>query len=295
MKTLFVVVLFAFINSMSLSQSFYNDFEDDTLQGWKNTDDSTTLLTIEENSPNKYLQKECDGTNSAVGEMAIINSDENYWAGNYFYEVIDTNELHTIDEMLIKNDNDFDLHLRLGFKGQNDYIVVTSEPIIVPALSDWNFYSQSYYLESPLLYNLSVINDTTGMTIFEIYDKVQELFENVIEFKIFHNEEVLYEGETLNGTLQIESIMSFTLLANDSQELSKLIIYPNPINEIMTIKFPSATIAEVVIYNILGEETMSNSISDLSNQIDISYLKSGLYLVSIETETLAITKKIIKL
>ena len=84
-------------------------------------------------------------------------------------------------------------------------------------------------------------------------------------------------------------------MANDSQELSKLIIYPNPINEIMTIKFPSATIAEVVIYNILGEETMRNSISDLSNQIDISYLKSGLYLVSIETETLAITKKIIKL
>ena len=165
--TLFISLIF---NTFLFSQNFYSDFEDGNLQGWTNTDNTLTQLTVEETPPFTFLQKVSDGTNTAVGEMAIINSNENYWAGNYFYEVIDSNVLHTVDDIVIKNNNNFDLHLRYGFKGANDYIVVTTNPIIVPALTDWDIYNQSYYLESPLLYNLSVINDTSGMSIFEIFE-----------------------------------------------------------------------------------------------------------------------------
>ena len=295
MKPVITVLLFSLITLNSFSQQFFSDFNDGTLQGWTNTDATFTQLTVEEMPPYTFLQKECDGTNTPVGEMAIINRDDNYWAGNYFYEVIDTNTLHTIDEMIIKNDNNFDLHLRIGFKGANDFMVVTTDPIIVPAISDWDFYSQSYYLESPLLYNLTVINDTSGMSVFEIFDKVHELFENVVEFKIFNNVEVSYEGEILTGTLQIESIMSYTLLANESQDLSKFVVYPNPVTNIMTFKLLSAGDTELVIYNILGEEIIRNSFSEITNKIDISNLNSGMYLVTIKTETSLITKKIVKL
>ena len=65
--------------------------------------------------------------------MAIINTTE--WAGNYFYIVIDMMALRTIDDIYMKNDNNFDLHLRYGFTGANGYMVVTTDPIIVPALS----------------------------------------------------------------------------------------------------------------------------------------------------------------
>lgn len=295
MKTLFTSLLFLLITVNSFSQQFFSDFNDGTLQGWTNTNATITQLTVEEMLPYTFLQKICDGTNTAVGEMAIINNDENYWAGNYFYNGLDIDFLHTIDEIVIKNDNDFDLHLRYGFKGANDYIVVTTNPIIVPALSDWEIYTQYYSIEFPIIGNLTIINDTSGLPFEEIFNNVHEMFENVVEFKIFHNEEVLYEGDVLTGTLQIESIMSYFLLGNESQDLSKFVIYPNPVNEIMTIKFPNAGDTDVVIYNILGEEIIKSSFSEITNQIDISDFSSGIYLVTIKTETSLITKKVVKL
>lgn len=295
MKPLLSILLFILITQNSFSQQFFSAFTDGSLQGWTNTDATITQLTVEETPPYAFLQKVCDGANTAVGEIAIINSDENYWAGNYFYEVIDSNVLHTVDDIVVKNDNNFDLHLRYGFKGANDYIVVTTDPIIVPALSDWDIYYQSYYLESPLLYNLSVLNDTTGMSIFEVFEKVKELFEDVVEFKIFHNEEVLYEGEILTGTLQIESVMSYTLLENESQDLSKFVIYPNPVNDKMTIKLPSSNYTEVTIFNLLGEEIRRITFSEIIYKMDLSNLSSGVYMAKIQTENKTVTKKIIKL
>ncbi len=295
MKTTIALFIPLVFNTFLFSQNFYSDFEDGTLQGWTNTDGTLTHIAVEETPPYLFLQKVSDGTNTAIGEMAIINSDENYWAGNYFYEVIDTDVLHTVDDIVIKNDNNFDLHLRYGFKGANDYIVVTTNPIIVPALSDWEIYNQSYYLESPLLYNLSVINDTSGMSVFEVFEKVHELFLDVVEFKIFHNENIFYEGEFLTGTLQIESIMSYTLLANESQDISEFVFYPNPVNDIMKIKLPNTDYSEVKIYNLLGEEIRSYSFSERTNNINLSELNSGVYMAKIKTGNKTVTKKIIKL
>ncbi len=295
MKTLFVVVLFAFINSVSLSQSFYNDFEDDTLQGWKNTDDSTTLLTIEENSPNKYLQKECDGTNSAIGEMAIINRDENYWAGDYFYGMEGWEYMINIDEIFMKNDNDFDLHLRYGFTGANGYSLITTEPIIVPANSDWDMYEQYFYVEFPSIDNLTIINDTTGLTIFEIFDNIIAMFGEVVEFKIFHNEDISFEGEIVTGTLQIDEIFTYLLLSNEDNEITNTKIYPNPANNIINLKFPQAVKGCIDFFNVLGENVLSKKINSSNTQIDISELKSGVYLLSIQSENQSTVKKLVKI
>jgi hypothetical protein len=38
---------------------------------------------------------------------------------------------------------------------------------------------------------------------------VHDLFEDVVEFKIFHNENNTFEGENLNGTLQIGDIFTY--------------------------------------------------------------------------------------
>ncbi len=293
MKARFILLVSLIFSTITFAQSFYSDFEDGTLQGWSNNDGTFTLLTVEGSSPNLFLQKECDGTDSTVGEMTIINTTE--WAGNYFYEAIGDEYLINIDEIYMKNDNDFDLHLRYGFLGSNGYMVVTTNPIIVPALSDWDIYQQSYNIDYLGFYNLTVLNDTTGIPSDEILANVVELFENVVEFKIFHNENISFDGKLVSGTLQIGDIFSYILLSNEDQNLANIQLYPNPANNIVTLKLPNVIHGSVKFYNVLGKEVLSSEISSATTQIDVTELKSGIYLAKIQTENQSIVKKIVKL
>ncbi len=293
MKALLSLFVSLIFSSILFSQTFYSDFEDGTLQGWSNKDGSTISLTVEGNSPNLFLQKECDGTNSPVGEMTIINTTE--WVGNYFYEAVGEEYLINIDQINLKNDNDFDLHLRYGFTGANGYMVVTTDPIFVPALSDWNIYQQSYDIDYLGFYNLTVINDTTGIPYDEIHANVIELFEDVVEFKIFHNENISFDGKLLTGTLQIEDIFAYLLLSNDNQDLSKTKLYPNPVHSIVKLRLPFTSNGTIKFYNVLGEKVLSKEFSSATSQIDVSGLRSGIYLAKIQTENQSIVKKIMKL
>lgn len=293
MKARFTVLVSILFCTISFAQPFYSDFEDGTLQGWSNIDNSTTLLTVEGNSSNLFLQKECDGSNSPVGEMTIINSST--WSGNYFYEAVGEEYLINIDEIYLKNDNDFDLHIRYGFTGANGYMVITTDPIIVTALSDWDFYGQSFGIDYLGFYNLTVINDTTGLPYDVIHANVRDLFEDVVEFRILHNEDVSFEGQNVTGSLQIEDIFSYILLSNEDQDLSKTKLYPNPVNNIVQLRLPYESNGTIIFYNVLGEKVLSKEFSLATTPIDVSELKSGIYLAKIETENQSTVKKIVKI
>lgn len=293
MKARFTVLVSILFCTISFAQSFYSDFEDGTLQGWSNKDNSTTLLTVEGNSSNLFLQKECDGSNSPVGEMTIINSST--WSGNYFYEAVGEEYLINIDEIYLKNENDFDLHIRYGFTGANGYMVITTDPIIVTALSDWDFYGQSYSVDYLGFYNLTVINDTTGIPYDEIHANVIELFEDVVEFRILHNEDISFDGQNVTGSLQIEDIFSYILLSNEDQDLSKTKLYPNPVNNIVQLRLPYESNGTIMFYNVLGEKVLHTDFSSSTTTINISELKSGIYLAKIETKNQSTVKKIVKL
>jgi len=295
MKNLFFFIFCLLWSSISFSQTFISTFEDGTLQGWTNTDGSITNLTIEETGQwdQLMLQKNCDGSNSPVGEMAIINTTE--WAGNYFYDVIDMMALHTIDDIYMKNDNNFDLYLRFGFTGANGYIVVTTDPIIIPALSDWNFYGQSYGFEFQTIYNLTILNDTSGLPYEEVFDNVYELFEDVVEFRIIHNEVISLDGQIVTGTLQIDDIKSFWLLSNSDQLKAEIKLFPNPVKNKVTLTLPFETEGEFELYNVIGKKVLSNEFSSLTTQIDLSELTSGIYVARIKIDNQTIIKKIVKL
>ena len=293
MKSRLILFVSFIFSAISVAQSFYSDFEDGTLQGWTNNDGNTTLLTVEGTTPNLFLQKECDGSNSPVGEMTIINSSE--WSGNYFYEAIGEEYLINIDEIYMKNDNDFDLHIRYGFTGANGYMVITTDPIIVAALSDWDFYGQSYNIDYLGFYNLTVINDTTGLPYDEIHANVIGLFEDVVEFRILHNEDVSYEGQNVTGSLQIEDIFSYILLSNEDPDLSNTKLYPNPVNNIVQLRLPYESNGTIIFYNVLGKKVLSKEFSSATTPIDITGLKSGIYLAKIQTENQTTVKKIVKL
>lgn len=75
----------------------------------------------------------------------------------------------------------------------------------------------------------------------------------------------------------------------------KIELYPNPVKRMVTLKLPSKSNGIVTFYNLLGEEVLRKQINSQISQIDLSKLKSGAYLVTIKTEDITTTKKLIKL
>lgn len=280
MKFSLFFIMCLFVSTFSFSQ-WDSDFEDGTLQGWTNTDGAIIDLTVEEignQSDEHMLQKICDGSNSPVGEMAIINTTSN-WTGSYpngdfdaFFGL----------EVYIKNDNDFDLHLRLGYMGGDDNTkIISTESVLVPAFSDWD------WIEFDVLADDFIIISGTSTK--------EEVFADSHEVRIFHNDETSYDGKFVEGSLNISFIFSSFLLSNEEQTLSNTLLYPNPVSSIINLKLPYEGSGSVKFYNILGENVLNKKLSSTTTQIDVSELKSGIYLVRIQTENESTIKKIVKL
>lgn len=80
-------------------------------------------------------------------------------------------------------------------------------------------------------------------------------------------------------------------LSNQSFEEADVRLHPNPVENQLQVKLPdSIEVKEIRIYTMLGQEVTNSQ----SKTIDVSNLKSGIYLVEILTEQGKFTKKIIK-
>ena len=281
MKPQFLFLILLFSPLLSFSQH-YSTFEDGTLEGWINSDASTTMLTVESTGlPEDYgqfmLQKECDGSNSPVGEMAIINTTSD-WTGEYPNGDFDA-FVHLV--IYVLNDNDFDLHLRLGYMGGADNTkIISTESFVIPAFSDWGD---------------AAFNINNSFTIISGESTIEEVLTDSHEVRIIHNDEVAYDGKYIEGVLKIDLMFSIFLLSNEDQDLSKTKLYPNPVNNIMNLKLPYTSNGNITFYNILGENVLSTDFSSATKQIDVSELKSGIYLAKIQTENQSTVKKIVKL
>jgi hypothetical protein len=279
-----------------LSQDYYTDFADGTLQGWSNQDSSTDLLTVESSGTSSgfNLQKVCDGSNSSIGEMTIVNHVN--WVGNYFYGISGEEYMINLDYITLRNTNNFDLHIRYGFTGANGYQVVTTDPILVPALSGWDMYENQFGVTSvPGLYNVTIITDTGTLPYLEIMDNVRDLFEEVVEVRIFHNPNISFDGEVVTGNLDIDLIEAVILLSNEDQNASKFTISPNPSSDFISIGTKDLAEGTIVIYNVLGEKLLQQYINSNETKIDTSSLNSGVYLVNVKAEGIITTKKFVKL
>ncbi len=63
----------------------------------------------------------------------------------------------------------------------------------------------------------------------------------------------------------------------DDLLLGTISIYPNPINDFMTISLNKVDYQSFIIFNNLGQEIQNGSINNTDNQIDMSFFSSGLY------------------
>lgn len=80
---------------------------------------------------------------------------------------------------------------------------------------------------------------------------------------------------------------------SDNAFSSGVKIYPNPAKNFLKIETNNVTVSSISLYNILGKNVYSQN-GLLNNELDISALSSGVYLMQINSDEDFITKKIIK-
>lgn len=79
------------------------------------------------------------------------------------------------------------------------------------------------------------------------------------------------------------------------QELVDFEIFPNPVDAELSIRFPfGLEAAELRLFDVLGKLILEQPITDATNKIDTSSLKSGVYLLQIKSSTISKTIKLIK-
>jgi hypothetical protein len=74
--------------------------------------------------------------------------------------------------------------------------------------------------------------------------------------------------------------------------LSQLSVYPNPTNDIVTVKMPSnIEVVSMKLFDVLGNLVLKNA---NTSRLDVSNLSSGLYLLDITTTAGSVSKKIVR-
>ena len=96
------------------------------------------------------------------------------------------------------------------------------------------------------------------------------------ELWMLHESALSIEKETINSIVDVN-------------------IYPNPTSSILNLKVNNQQIKEVKIYNLMGKEVVKKSSRESKiENINISQLSTGMYLIQIKTDVSTFTKKIMK-
>jgi len=73
-----------------------------------------------------------------------------------------------------------------------------------------------------------------------------------------------------------------------------VLIYPNPATDKLFIDFDRPQAVDVVLYDVKGQVVLEQSLTELRNQLDISTLRGGVYLIKLEGENIMKTERFIK-
>lgn len=99
----------------------------------------------------------------------------------------------------------------------------------------------------------------------------------------------------MGGSINIDNInfSKDVSIENQNPEIS-LNIYPNPANDKVFINFTDKQVVKMQVYNMIGECVLQRELNSFKNEIDISTLSKGIYIIEISNTKGTIQKKFIK-
>ncbi|MDR1793491.1 MAG: T9SS type A sorting domain-containing protein [Bacteroidales bacterium] len=98
------------------------------------------------------------------------------------------------------------------------------------------------------------------------------------------------DGADVSTTEACYTVSFSNPLAVEEMALTSMSVYPNPANDILTIEL--AENANVSVFNVTGQQVLTNALSAGTNRLDVSTLAEGLYFMKIQSGSAIKTQKI---
>ena len=105
-------------------------------------------------------------------------------------------------------------------------------------------------------------------------------------------EEIVFESDEMLGTLSEPVTLHFGMTKLDENELSKVMVYPNPSKGVFNIQGQS--VRKVEVFNAFGQIIVSEETSKDHLQIDLSRYDDGCYLLRVVTDNGVTNSQLIK-
>lgn len=100
-------------------------------------------------------------------------------------------------------------------------------------------------------------------------------------------------SNTTTGTYLVDDIRFAAALSTTKFDKSSIKMYPNPVQNTLTIE-ANSEIRRVSVYNILGQEVMSRSPKSNSTTLQTNDLQKGVYMVTTDIDGTVSSSKIVK-
>jgi len=152
---------------------------------------------------------------------------------------------------------------------------------------DWNSERMIFTVDNVIhyVYNPAVKNASTWP-----FDAPQYI---LLNFAIENNISPTFT----QGTMEVDYVRVYQetpLSTSEPIALDEPVLFPNPVEDRLTIKSDNTSALQGKIYSVLGQELHSFVLSDNQNTIDFSVYPKGIYLIKIEMESGAKIYKILK-
>ncbi len=121
-----------------------------------------------------------------------------------------------------------------------------------------------------------------------IYDFYQN---NMLKYKLLE-----FRDELWSSDKAIYYYSDYVASTNEiDNALNKVIVYPNPANEKITVDLSNSntTTATIKLMNIVGETMLVEQTNDTKHQLDLSSFPNGVYLIQIQSNNSTSTNRIV--
>jgi hypothetical protein len=79
-----------------------------------------------------------------------------------------------------------------------------------------------------------------------------------------------------------------------TEKAARILVYPNPAKDRISIDCPERQNVNLYIYNLIGETVLQRKLANAENEIDISLLSTGMYIVKVTGLDWTVQKKMIR-
>ena len=119
---------------------------------------------------------------------------------------------------------------------------------------------------------------------------------DITDIEVFNGDLYVAGGFTHINNINFNRIARYPNFIQNIQGViaNKIKIYPNPVNDQLLIQSSHIKMEKIKINDVLGKEIYSKQISETTYQLDVSFLKGGLYFLIIKTKDGRVVKKFVK-